>query len=609
MKRFILYILFLFLIGSLSPVSAQTAKDDVIIQAMQDELQRNMEQLSLPKVQKPFFISYATGVSRNFEISATLGAVTRSTEKPEHMVGSVKLLLGDYRENSDSRYLGRHTRVILSMEPDYDLLRQDYWLATDNAYKNASREWITKRSMQKRNVQSGEETQLPDLQQIQPQEKIITPQVPFVFNREQWEENLRELSAIFADYPELYNSSVQLSGMDMEVYLTTSEGTVVKQPVRVVTLRAEATTRTDDGMQIKDAFGITARVPNELPALAELKTRIGNFAEQLAALKKAETIDPYYCGPVLFEGSAAASSLRENLLSQEGLFAYRMPQDPRTASQNKVNSIAPRMGLKIIDNRLTVKNYSTLSKYNNTPLHGAYEIDAEGVVPPQEVTLVENGILKNLLNGRVPTLNCENTTGSSRYIASDREIAYKTAPGTIHVSAKNAVKPETLKKNLLKIAKSEGLSHAYIVRKIAGNATRIYRVNVKDGSETLVRTGEIMPITLSHLRRLNAISNKENVSNYLLDGEVISSMIYPSALLLEDIEIKKAEVKKESEPALRFPLISGQMRVNTFCPVHKVELSAPKVYKVHKVTGVLRTKFTGSYVAVEKTPRGEPSTL
>ena len=63
-----------------------------------------------------------------------------------------------------------------------------------------------------------------------------------------------------------------------------------------------------------------------------------------------------------------------------------------------------------------------------------------------------------------------------------------------------------------------------------------------------------MPITLSHLRRLSAISNKENVANYLLDGEVMSSIIYPSALLLEDIEIKKAEVKKESEPALRFPL-------------------------------------------------------
>lgn len=554
MKRFILYIVFLFLLGSLSPVSAQTDKDNVIIKAMQDELRRNMEQLSLPKVQKPFFISYATGASHHFEITATLGAITRSTEKPNQLVGSVKLLLGDYKENSDSRYLGRHTRVILSMEPDYDLLRQDYWLATDYAYKNASREWITKRSMQKRNVQTGEAPRLPDLVQIEAREKIITPQVPFVYNRELWEDNLRALSAIFASYPELYNSSVQLSGTDMEVYLTTSEGSVVKQPVRIVTLHAEATTRTEDGMQIKDALGITARVPEELPSLTELKSRIEKFAEQLTALKKAETIDPYYCGPVLFEGSAAASILRENLLSQEGLFAYRTPQDPRTASQYKVNSIAPRMGLKIIDNRLTVKNYSTLGKYNNTPLHGAYEIDAEGVVPPQEVTLVENGILKNLLNGRVPTLNCENTTGSSRYIVSAREIAYKTAPGTIHVSAKNAVKPETLKKNLLKIAKSEGLPHAYIVRKIAGNATRIYKVNVKDGSETLVRTGEIMPITLSHLRRLSAISNKENVANYLLDGEVMSSIIYPSALLLEDIEIKKAEVKKESEPALRFPL-------------------------------------------------------
>lgn len=554
MKRFILYILLFFLIGSLSPAFAQTGKDNVIFKAMQDELHRNLEQLSLPKVQKPFFISYSTGVSHNFEITATLGAITCSTEKPGHMVGSVKLLLGDYTENSDSRYLGRHTRVILSMEPDYDILRQDYWLATDYAYKNASREWITKRSMQKRNIQTGEEVQLPDLVQIEPRQKIITPQTPFAFDRTAWEENLRELSAIFARYPELYNSSVRLTGIDMEVYLTTSEGTEVKQPVRVVTLQAEATARTDDGMQIKDAFGITARVPGELPSLAELKSKIENFAEQLTALKKAETIDPYYCGPVLFEGGAAASILRENLLNQEGLFAYRAPQDPRTASMNKVNSIASRVGLKIIDNRLSVKNYSTLAKYNDTPLYGTYEMDAEGVVPPREIALVESGILKGLLNGRVPALNCENTTGSSRYVASDREIAYRTAPGTIHVSAKNTVKPETLKKNLLKIAKSEGLPHAYIVRKIAGNATRIYRVNVKDGSETLVRTGEIMPITLSHLRRLNNISNKENVANYLLDGEVISSMIYPSALLLEDIEIKKAEVKKESEPALKFPL-------------------------------------------------------
>ena len=44
------------------------------------------------------------------------------------------------------------------------------------------------------------------------------------------------------------------------------------------------------------------------------------------------------------------------------------------------------------------------------------------------------------------------------------------------------------------------------------------------------------------------------------------------------------------------------MRQKAFRPVHKVELSAPKVYKVHKVTGVLRTRFTDSHAAVDKAP-------
>ena len=44
------------------------------------------------------------------------------------------------------------------------------------------------------------------------------------------------------------------------------------------------------------------------------------------------------------------------------------------------------------------------------------------------------------------------------------------------------------------------------------------------------------------------------------------------------------------------------MRQDAFRSVHKVELFAPKVYKVHKVTGVLRTRFTGSHAAVDNAP-------
>lgn len=48
---------------------------------------------------------------------------------------------------------------------------------------------------------------------------------------------------------------------------------------------------------------------------------------------------------------------------------------------------------------MSIKNYSSLDKYNGVPLLGAYNIDAEGIVPAKEMTLVENGIFKSMLNG------------------------------------------------------------------------------------------------------------------------------------------------------------------------------------------------------------------
>lgn len=159
-----------------------------------------------------------------------------------------------------------------------------------------------------------------------------------------------------------------------------------------------------------------------------------------------------------------------------------------------------------------------------------------------------------MLNGRVPGLNCEETTGSSKYYAYPREILYTTAPGTLHISADKGAKPEMLKKQLIKIAKEDGLSYAYIVRSIDPTASVIYRVDVKDGKETLMRSADISSVELKNLRRLAGISAKEKVTEFMLDDYVLTSMIYPSALLVEDVEINKTTVTKESAPVLQFPL-------------------------------------------------------
>ena len=184
---------------------------------------------------------------------------------------------------------------------------------------------------------------------------------------------------------------------------------------------------------------------------------------------------------------------------------------------------------------------------------GAYNIDAEGVVPAKEMTLVENGIFKSMLNGCTPTLYAPQSTGSSRFLLSSRNGMFSTAPGTIHIEVEKGTKPEKMKSALIKAAKEEGLKYAYIVRSLAGKASRIYRVDL-DGKETQVRFGDVSGLTLINLKRMLNISSKENVSNYILNGQLLSSLIYPSSILIENIEINKSDVKKDKEQVLTFPL-------------------------------------------------------
>lgn len=550
-KRY--YFLLLHLLLACFTLSAQTGKDQIIFQAMQDEMQRNLEELSLPGIEKPFFIAYAIEEYSQYELSASLGAITSVKQTGPQMVGSVRLFLGDYKLTSDSKYLGRFQVTPMPVQADYDLIRQYLWLGSDAAYKNAAKELTAKLTARKKDVLTEEEARLTDFVRVSPVQKIVRPEKKFVVDLPKWEKSLRELSAIFLDYPELFNTSVTLTTFDMQVYLKTSEGSTVLQPVRFVALKAEGSARTDDGIVMKDAYSALACVPDELPSLEELKQKIAEFASDFVKLRKAEPIKEFYCGPVLFEQGAAAAVLKNNLLTQNSLFAYRKPEDLITAMQNKIKPIASRIGMKIIDNRITVKSYSSRKEYNGKPLYGAYEIDAEGVIPPAEMTLVENGIFKKMLNGRIPAINCEESTGSSRYYAYPKEVLYTTAPGTLHISVNKGSKPEMLKKQLIKLAKEDGLSYAYIVRGIDETTSTLYRVDLKDGKETLMRSGDISPIELKNLRRLAGISTQENVTEFMLDDYVLTSMIYPSALLIEDIEINKTAVAKESAPALPLP--------------------------------------------------------
>lgn len=544
------YTILLFLIFLVSLSRAQTQEDVTIFTAMGDEQARTKEQLTLPMMSKPFYVSYALLLSQQFSVEATLGSVLNSVNLPLHLMGTSQVLIGDYNRTSDLRHVGQFLRVDVGGEIDYNAIRLGFWLASDQGYKVALQEYSAKKAYLEANPYELPDN-LPDLLPTPSVEKLIQGKQPYISVISGVEAKARELSAVFKDYKEIVASKVSLEGSEMTFYKLTTEQVALKQPLNFVELYVEGTVVTKNGEYIRDSYVLLAPSLEALPSQEHLKQVVAGFARRLIDLKNAEVFSEEYNGPVLFENEAVRQILTDNLLGNNGgLCTYRMPLGVKETT----TSFEDKIGKKLLDPRLSVVNYSSMTEYMNIPLLGSYEVDAEGVVPEKEMMLVEKGVLKKVLNGQIPTSKVRYSTGSSRFIPTRNDVIYVTAPGTLHIKADGGLKPEAMKKALLKAAKEAKSGYAYIVRRLAGNASLLYKVDVKTGEETQVRFGKVAPVNMSKLKNIREICNQEKVHNLLLDKGALVSMIYPSSILLNNMDISVMDVPKRKLPALKNPL-------------------------------------------------------
>ena len=535
MMRYTILLLLLFSVGILR---AQTQDDVTIFTAMGDEQARTKE-LMLPMANKPFYVSYALSISRQFSVEATLGSVLSSINLPLHLMGSAQVLVGDYKRTSDLHHMGHFLRVDIGGEVDYNAIRFGFWMASDQGYKMALQDYSAKKAYLDANPYELADN-LPDLLPTPSVEKLIHEKPPYISGISEIENVVRELSAVFKNYKEVIGSSVSLQGNEMTFYKLTTEQVAIKQPLDFVELYVEGTVVTKEGEYIRDSYILLAPSVSALPSLEHLKQLVSGFAQRLMDLKNAEVLPEDYSGPVLFENEAVRQILVENLLGNNGGLC--------------TTSFEDKIGKKLLDPRLSVVNYSSMAEYMNLPLLGNYTVDAEGVIPEEEMLLVEKGVLKKVLNGRIPTEKVRYTTGSSRFIPARGDVVYVTAPGTLHVKADGGLKPEAMRKALLKAAKEAKSDYAYIVRRLAGSASLLYRVDVKTGTETQVRFGKVAPVNMSKLKNIREICSQEKVHNLLLDKGALVSVIYPSSMLLNNMDISVMDVPKRKLPVLKNPL-------------------------------------------------------
>jgi hypothetical protein len=147
------------------------------------------------------------------------------------------------------------------------------------------------------------------------------------------------------------------------------------------------------------------------------------------------------------------------------------------------------------------------------------------------------------------------------------------------VESSKQVSDEELKKQLIAEAKRQGKPYGLIIRDITGGNTNtstygyqafkgvprmVYRVDVRDGKETLVRGVEIVGTPLSAVNRILATGRKPGIFNGFCgaeSGNVPVSTVAP-AVLLQEIELQRTMEGKDRPPILTSPAASSQPEAN-----------------------------------------------
>ncbi len=566
-------------------VSAQAPASDPVLQAMHDEMERSRS-LMVSNLESPYFIEYLIDEADSFNATATLGGiVSRRRDRFRNL--TVRVRVGDYKFDN-SNYVGSNfpfgTRYDLQRFPldnNYMVLRRYLWLATDSAYKSAV-EAISRKRAALRNLSLNE--QINDFAHAEPV-RLVRPFGKLAVDENGWTDRVRALSAVFAQYPELRASSVELDAGDGGYYLVNSEGAEVKVPDGLTYLRARASAQAPDGMTVRDYAMFHARVIAGLPSQEDMTRAVKAMAENVVALSRAPKGEDY-SGPILFEGVAGPQIVAE-VLGRNFALPRRPVMEPGRAGGFSGSELEGRIGARVLPDSFEIVDDPTLKEWRGRPLFGSYEVDREGV-QPKPVHLVEKGLLKGYLLTREPVRGFEGSNGRARMPGNYGSSA--AGISNLLVTSSLTVPASDLKKKLIEMIVARSKPYGILVRKmdypssasveearrlISGAQSGgsrpvslpllVYKV-YPDGREELVRGLRFAGLNTRSFKDVVAAGDDATVYDFLDNqapfalmggaGYISNASVVAPSLLIDDLELHPLEDELPKLPVVPPPDLS-----------------------------------------------------
>ena len=590
-----------FLLAVLSCASSELARaqqdNDHTLQAMRDEMARSKARLELQipntdQTVRPFYIEYRLVDLDVREVVAEFGDLLTSTHARNRFM-NVQARVGSYKLDSSNfvsddvfrGFIGPTGQV--GVDRDYDSLRQDLWIATDQAFKEA----LDTYSKKKGYLSSlARQSDIDDFSKTEPVELIQPLETPDWTNRN-WEQEARDSSTVMRAFSQIHESRVSYYLVYATEYLLTSEGTEIRENRSFAAIEAGMNAVADDGVPVNHYYATYAVRPADLPNVDGVRKGLNVTCTELMALRSAPPAQDY-TGPVLFEARAAASLLAQVL--SPAINGARPPISFSPVLEQMLTGLGGksdwvgRISTRVLAPSVTLVDDPGAKEFKGSRLVGGYTVDEQGV-RGQKITLVENGVLKGELMSRRPGSDFEQSNGHGRSaFLSDA----KPTMSNLIFSSTEAVSPDDLRKKFLKQCREEKQSerekYCLVIREMdnpalsllhqddfsellasfgggAGTGDRlpliVYRVYPDTGREEMVRGARLVGLSTRTLRNIAGIGNDDFVFNHVQSqgnfaGTAFSafgsaqvglpaSIVAPS-LLFDEVEARgeRAEAKR-----------------------------------------------------------------
>jgi TldD protein len=592
--------------ASASPVQKdQDQKDegqkdnDQTLRAMRDEMERSKTRLELKipgtdQPVRPYYVEYRLLDLDFREISGEFGTLLNSNHSRSRFM-DVEARVGNYKLDSSNfisedgfrGFIGSTGSV--GIDRDYDSLRQDLWIATDQAFKEAVETYSRKQAYLS---SLARQSDINDFSKAEPVH-LIEPLVMADWTNRNWDQEARDTSAALRAFPQIYESRVTYYLVFATEYLVTSEGTEIRTNRSFAAIESGMNALADDGTPIDHFYATYAVHAADLPTPDAVRKSLNVTGSELMALRSAPPA-PDYTGPVLFEARAAAPLLAQIL--GPAVNGARPPVSFTPVMEQLLSGLGgksdwiTRIGARVLPASVTVVDDPSAKEFQGTALLGSYAVDDEGV-RAQKVTLVENGALKSELMSRRPGPDFDQSNGHGRSaFLSDA----KPTMSNLFFTSKETMSPAELKKKFLDECRDQKLAYCLIVREMdnptisllhqddfqtllasygggAGTGDRlplvVYRVYPEDGREEIVRGARLIGINSRAIRNIAGIGSDNYVYNYMqsqingfagtalgafgsAQNGLPASIVAPS-LLFEEVEVRGAR----GEPK-RLPLVA-----------------------------------------------------